>query len=366
MTVRLILTGNEPRQRYLFDALYRATQVNATVSFEEIDVLSKVVGRALSFSWPRLEWSENYHMHPVIQRRRRKVLLRNMREYVEYSDAMLMWGSWFQPFLGGAVNLPVFHYVDQSHSLSNLPGERRGRFGRRRRAHALQSECYRAAAGIFCMSEWARRQTLESHDVSPDKVISVGWGPCAIDLSDDLNTTPATEPIILHVSNAFHRKGIDYLAQTADRVCAAIPNARFVVVGRDRTGYKVPAGRGIEYLGPIYDREKLAELFRSAALFFLPHRFDRSPHVLVEAMSAGLALVTSAQGGAVELIEGRSTGYLCTPGSIREYADSIIALLRDPELRRRMGARGRELVRQTYNWPTIARRLVDLMQARIG
>ena len=211
MSIRLILTGNEPRQRYLFEALSHCAQVNAVLSFDDIDFMSKVLGRALSFSWPRLEWSENYHMHPLLQRRRRKVLLRSMRDYIGNSDALLMWGSWFQPFAARTPHLPVFHYVDQSHSLRNLPGERRGRFARRRRAHALQSECYASATAIFCMSEWAREQTLEAHSVDPEKVIAVGWGPCAIDLSNESALYAREEPIILHVSNAFYRKGLDYL-----------------------------------------------------------------------------------------------------------------------------------------------------------
>ena len=364
MSIRLILTGNEPRQRYLFEALGRYAQVNAVLSFEDIDLVTKVLGRALSFSWPRLEWSENYHMHPLLQRRRCEVLLRSMRDHLGDSDALLMWGSWFRPFLHDTPGLPVFHYVDQSHSLRNLPGERRGRFARRRRAHALQGECYASAGAIFCMSEWARQQTLESHDVDPEKVIAVGWGPCAIDLSNETDSD-ARDPIILHVSNAFYRKGLDYLAQAADQVCAVVPNARFVVVGRDRTGFRVPVSSKIEYLGPIYDQRRLAQLFRSASLFFLPHRFDRSPHVLIEAMSAGLPLVASAQGGAIELIEGRSTGYLCTPGSISEYADSIIALLRDADLRKRMGESGRALVRAKYNWPAIAQRVIDVISRRV-
>ncbi len=365
MSIRLILTGNEPRQRYLFEALGHRAQVNAVLSFEDIDFLSKALGRALAFSWPRLEWSENYHMHPLIQRRRRQVLLHGMREHMGESDALLMWGSWFRPFSREIPYLPVFHYIDQSHSLRNLAGERRGRFARRGRAHALQGECYAGASAIFCMSEWARQQTLEAHTVDPEKVIAVGWGPCAIDLSNE-DLDAREEPIVLHVSNAFYRKGLDYLAQTAEQVCAAVPNARFVVVGRDRTGFKIPVSSRIEYLGPIYDKRRLAELFRSASLFFLPHRFDRSPHVLVEAMSAGLPLVASAQGGAVELIEGRSTGYLCTAGSISEYADSIIALLRDVGLRKRMGKNGRNLVRGKYNWSSIAERVIDVINHRVS
>lgn len=363
--MRLCLTGNEPRQRYLFEALARAAQVKAVLPFDDIDLLTKSLAAGLSFSWPRSEWWENYHMHPLIQRRRRKVLQRGLQPYANDVDALLMWGSWFQPFPAGAAALPFFHYIDQSHSLENLPGERRGHFARRKRAHRLQSECYAAASGIFCMSQWAQRQTLEAHTVDSEKVVAVGWGPCAVDLSAEPPNTAEREPIVLHVSNDFYRKGIDYLIQTAQRVRSAIPKARFLVVGRDSSGFDVPATDQVEFLGPIYDKAKLAQLFGTASLFFLPHRFDRSPHVLVEAMSAGLPLVASAQGGAVELLDGRSTGYLCTSGAIPEYADAIVMLLKDPDRRQRMGENGRTLMREKYNWPAVARRILGLMEQAV-
>jgi hypothetical protein len=41
-----------------------------------------------------------------------------------------------------------------------------------------------------------------------DKLYVVGWGPCAIDLSDEHIEEAARRPIVLHVSNDFERKGV--------------------------------------------------------------------------------------------------------------------------------------------------------------
>lgn len=361
MPIRVCLSGNEPRQRYLFEQLGHAAKVQAIVPFDDIDPLTKVVAAGLSFAWPRSEWWENYHMHPLIQRRRSRVLMRGLAPHLKDTDALFMWGSWFQPsFKNGSI--PCFHYIDQSRSLENLPGEHKGRFSRRQRSHALQGRTYDAAAAVFCMSEWARQQTLEAHRVAPEKVIAVGWGPCAVDLSHEAPASTAREPIVLHISNDFYRKGIDYLIATAARVRKTIPAARFIVVGRDASGFDVPGTSDVEFMGPIYDKPKLEELFRKASVFFLPHRFDRSPHVLVEAMSAGLPLVASAQGGAVEIIQRKDTGYLCASGSIDDYVDALVSLLSNADQAQRMGANGLALMRQYYNWPSIARRMIGHME----
>ncbi len=52
---------------------------SAEVPFDNIDPVTKYVAAALSYASPREEWWGNYHMHPLIQRRRRKVLGRGMR-----------------------------------------------------------------------------------------------------------------------------------------------------------------------------------------------------------------------------------------------------------------------------------------------
>lgn len=357
----LVLAGNEPRQRYLFEALASQLHVPAVLEFDDIDPITKLTAALLSLSWPRSEWWENYQMHPLVQSRRRRVLARGLRALDDDIDALLMWGSWFQPPALGSKALPFFNYIDQSHSLQNLPGERKGRFARRVRAHSLQSATYDASAGVFCMSEWARNQTLESHRVDPGKVFAVGWGPCGVDLSAEDLTGAEREPVVLHVSNDFYRKGLDYLLAAAECVHAAVPSARFVVIGKDVGGRCPSAPDYVTLLGRISDKRILADHFRKASVFFLPHRFDRSPHVLVEAMSAALPLVASAQGGAIELIEGTGIGCLVKVGDIAGYADAIVSVLRDQELRRTMGTKAQELMRRKYNWLEIASKIENLI-----
>ena len=106
----------------------------------------------------------------------------------------------------------------------------------------------------------------------------MSWGPCAVDLSAEDPTTFRRAKIILHVSNNFHRKGVDFLVATAARVREVEPEARFVVIGRDASGLKVDNPGNVDFTGPIYERAVLESYFRRACLFFLTHRFYRSPH----------------------------------------------------------------------------------------
>jgi glycosyltransferase involved in cell wall biosynthesis len=169
------------------------------------------------------------------------------------------------------------------------------------------------------------------------------------------------DPVVLHVSNDFRRKGIDYLIETSRLVKAVMPNVRFVVVGADKKNPRLGDLADVEFIGQIGDHVRLARMFRESSVFFLPHRFDRSPHVLVEAMSAGLPLVVSRQGGAIELVETTDTGVLVEVGDIEGYSQAICEILTAPERASSMGQRGKDLVRSYYNWPGIADRICASM-----
>jgi glycosyltransferase involved in cell wall biosynthesis len=366
MLPRLALTSNVPQAKYLFAELRKLSTVVADLDFDNIDPITKYAAAVLAFKRPRSEWYGNYQMHPLIQRRRRRVLQRGLRHAGVQADALLMWGSWFHPFKGyGEPAMPFFNYIDQSRSLTPVLGEPTTSTWGRNRSHQLQADTYRASSGICCMSKWAHDQTLMSHAIDPGKVMVVGWGPCAVDLSGEAINMKQREKLVLHVSNDFRRKGVDFLLETAARVARAEPTVRFVVIGRDSSRLPVTNTEHVSFLGPIWDRELLATHFRRASVFFLPHRFDRSPHVLAEALSGGLPIVTSAQGGPMELVEGQGTGFCEPVGDIDGYSRSILRILADLPLAEEMSQRARALMLRRYNWPAVARAILDCISRKL-
>ena len=352
---------NEPRSRYLVEALRARGVLRNVWDFDRVDRMRRAVVAALTFHPVRAEWWGRFQMHPIMQARRRELLLREIDAESVPIDALLLWGSWFHPFLGRPSSPPFFNYIDQSRSLQPLPGEAPASSTGRVRSHSLQRETYRASGGIFCMSKWACAQTIDAHPTVADKVHVVGWGPCAVDLSAE---TPgeSRENIVIHVSNDFRRKGVDFLIATAEQVSRQVPDVQFLVVGQDRRADWARDTGCVRFLG-VQRGEALASLFRRAKVFFLPHRFDRSPHVLVEAMSAGLPLITSAQGGPVELIEGRGTGFCVPVGDIQAYAGALVSLLTDEIHRRTMGGTALRVMREGYTWPIVAERILNHIQA---
>ena len=360
--LRLGFASNEPRSQYLLEELRRQADTVVAASFEDIDIFTKVAARVLSFQPRRIDWYRNYQMQPLVQRRRKKVLRERLSAARGGLNALLMWGSWFNPELVGESGpLPFFNYIDESLSVTPVLGQTTFSSLGRIKAHRLQAETYRDSQGILCMSHWAREQTLLAHDVSPAKVQVVGWGPCAVDLSREDFRSYAREKIVLHVSSDFYRKGVDFLAAAALEVQRIDPSIKFVVVGEDQSGLRCDYPSNVQRLGRISERKRLEDLFRRASVFLLPHRFDRSPHVLAEAMSAGMPLITSRQGGPVELVEGTGTGFCAPVGDIHGYVRAILTVFENPALAREMGGRAHQLMREEYNWAVVARSILQIV-----
>ena len=182
---------------------------------------------------------------------------------------------------------------------------------------------------------------------------------------------------ILSVGRAVEKKGYPDLIAALARMPES-PAWRFVHVGggplieevrrlAERAGI---AGR-TEWVGAIARPELLARL-RAADLFVLACRVARDgdrdglPNVLLEAQSQGLPCVSTRVSAIPELIEDGVTGLLCPPGNPDALAAVIERLLRDRDLRRRLGAAGERRVRAEFSSVAGADRLAVKFRALLA
>jgi len=83
-------------------------------------------------------------------------------------------------------------------------------------------------------------------------------------------------------------------------------------------------------------------------LFVQPSLHEGLPNAVLEAMVAGLPVVATAVGGTPEVVVDGVTGLLVPPRDPDALAEAIACLLRDPDLRCKMGQMGRERVAQSF------------------
>jgi glycosyltransferase involved in cell wall biosynthesis len=88
--------------------------------------------------------------------------------------------------------------------------------------------------------------------------------------------------------------------------------------------------------------------------------------VIAEAMACGRAVITSASGGAAELIDAGEDALTHTPGDVAELSQCIVSVAGDHELRRRLGIRARASACRRFDSERLAREMVAVYDAIAG
>ena len=96
---------------------------------------------------------------------------------------------------------------------------------------------------------------------------------------------------------------------------------------------------------------ELRALFQSADAFVLPTLADCFSIAAIEAMAAGLPVITTDVGGIGDIVIDGETGFLIPPGDGRALRIALAALVADRDLRSRLGAAGRRRAVATFDAP---------------
>jgi colanic acid/amylovoran biosynthesis glycosyltransferase len=140
----------------------------------------------------------------------------------------------------------------------------------------------------------------------------------------------------------------------------------FVGDGPDRAALDALAGElgvgdRVRFTGAV-GQDELPGWYRRADLFCLPTFSEGLGVVLIEAMAAGLPVVSTRVMGVPEVIEDGDCGLLVSPGRADELAAAIERMATSPDLRARMGRRGRVRVEREFDLDSAGRRLAELFE----
>jgi len=175
-------------------------------------------------------------------------------------------------------------------------------------------------------------------------------------------------PVILYVGRLNPLKGPQYLLISAPLLLKEFPDAVFVFVGPDQSGYlgylKGLAGNvGVEsrtfFTGPIYDFEEKMQAYASCDVFVLPSTYEGTSQAVFEAMAQGKPVVATQVGGIPFQIEDGKEGLLVRPRDSGSLAGAILTILRNSEWAGKMGRNAREKVRD-FTYSALTSRLVAI------
>ncbi|MGW4776828.1 glycosyltransferase family 4 protein [Streptomyces filamentosus] len=181
-------------------------------------------------------------------------------------------------------------------------------------------------------------------------------------------------PVVVCVSRLVPRKGQDTLIRALPRILARVPDAVLLIVGggpyeKGLRGLAAETGvaASVRFTGAVPWAELPAH-YGAGDVFAMPCRTRRGGLdveglgiVYLEASATGLPVVAGDSGGAPDAVLDGETGWVVRGESAEDTADRVTTLLLDPELRARMGGRGRAWVEEKWRWDLLAERLRELL-----
>lgn len=275
--------------------------------------------------------------------------------------------------------------VQMFHTLGIMKNRvaRRGYDRETERRIAIEREIMQFADRIVAATPRDCQQMIELYDAPSNKIVVI---PPGVDLKlfhpiPQTNPTdfypPDKDHTVLFVGRIDPIKGIDVWFRAMALVVEENPALRghlcVCLVGGDvdeeappdteiarLQALKEELGIGdlVTFLGRR-SQEALPYYYATADVVVMPSLYESFGMVALEAMACGTPVVASDVGGLSFVVRDGETGYLVPENDPYILAATIGCLLRDPQLRRRLGARGIEVARE-YAWSRVADKIEEL------
>ncbi len=242
------------------------------------------------------------------------------------------------------------------------------------RAQITLDDLFRDAAQVVTVSEFSKRLLSERFPFAAPLIHRVynGIDPARFAAPSGESVDP---PLVLAVGRYIEKKGFGTLVAAI----AALPpelavNCQIIGEGplEDELRRAAAALRGagrVEIAGPLSEGEIIRRMARATA-FVLPCVVDAKgdsdnlPTVIMEAMAAGLPVISTPVAGVPEMVVDGETGYLVPEHDAAALAQALTRLLADRSAARRMGDAGRKRCTELFALDVTSRALEHVWNER--
>lgn len=172
---------------------------------------------------------------------------------------------------------------------------------------------------------------------------------------------------VLMLGRLGERKGTYDLLKAIPKVLKEVPDALFYLGGDgDIEGCKAIAANEdiqdhVKFLGWIKGMEK-ENLLDKCSVFTLPSYYEGMPMSVLEAMSYGLATVSTNAGGIPQIINDGVDGFRVEAGNIEELSKCFIYLLKNPDLKKSIGEKAVETIKNKFDVRVSYQKLLQIYQ----
>ncbi|NNE11598.1 MAG: glycosyltransferase family 4 protein [Ilumatobacter sp.] len=234
----------------------------------------------------------------------------------------------------------------------------------------------READGLISISEFVTETLISNgHDADRIHLVLNGidesrWVPPAggSGVRAELGIGPDV-PVVVTACRLFRAKGVAELVRAVGEVRDLVPDVTLLVAGREMEhGFVDELHHLIGQLGLhgqvllLGRRDDIVDVMAAADVFAMPSYQEPFGLVYAEAMALGLPVVALDNGGTPEVVRHGLDGLLSPAGDAGALAEHLRRLLVDPDLRHRLGERGRQHVREQLTSDRMAADAADVFE----
>jgi glycosyltransferase involved in cell wall biosynthesis len=213
---------------------------------------------------------------------------------------------------------------------------------------------------VYCTL--CRDYIIERHRVAPERVAVIAAASTDDALQQPL--PPRTEEArqhVLYVSQFAFFKAPALVAEAIQQLAQRFPHAHFTWVCDTQHHPEVRARLGAvaqrcRLLGWM-SQQQLCDVYDAHGIFLFPSLYEGFGKVFLEAMSRGLCVVGSDEGGMRDVLRHGDNGMIVPPGNSAALVEATARLISDPALFRRVGAAARRTALE-YTWRRAAQETV--------
>jgi glycosyltransferase involved in cell wall biosynthesis len=214
---------------------------------------------------------------------------------------------------------------------------------------------------IIALSE-AWRESLSM--ITKNASIAVVPNP-TIDWSQSSDGAQRQPAALLFLGRLAQRKGIYVLLEALAEVRSRHPQVKLLCGGDgelDKVRSEVERlglEDNVEILGWVYEPRK-KELLNVATVYVLPSFAEGVPMSILEAMAAGLPVISTPVGGIADVITHRENGMLVTPGSVTELSEAISTLLENADMRAEIARNAHATFLSSFSVETVVSKIESI------
>lgn len=254
----------------------------------------------------------------------------------------------------------------------------------------IEGTAYRNADGVIAVSEAMKRDVEALYGVEPERVRVIHNGIDPAEYRDTRNEAvlkslgvDPDRPTVLFVGRITRQKGILHLVRALPLLegepqvvlCAGAPDTPEIAAEMRSLveDARQHSAGPIIWIPEMLSKDRIINLYSHADVFVCPSVYEPFGIINLEAMACETPVVASAVGGIPEIVVDGTTGTLVPldaddsgnfeprdPAAFSAaLADAVNALLRDAEVRERMGRASRERVLERFSWSAIAARTME-------